>query len=44
MYRIGLVARIGEERVKHLESIANDNRVKKYTDEELELIKTKYKL
>jgi Bacteriophage Lambda NinG protein len=43
MYRIGLVKRIGEERVEELERIAVEKRVYKWTREELETIIKKYK-
>lgn len=42
MYRIGLVARIGEDKVKQLEQLALDNRIKKWTREELNEIIEKY--
>ncbi len=42
MYRIGLVARIGEDKVKQLEQLAHDNRIKKWTREELNEIIEKY--
>lgn len=42
MYRIGLVSKIGEEEVKQLEQKALDNRVKKWTREELNEIIEKY--
>ena len=43
MYRIGLVEKIGEEAVKELEKIAKNNRVKKWSREELYAIIEKYK-
>lgn len=43
-YRKGLIQRIGEERVKELESLADFNRVRKFTREELIEIAKKYKL
>ena len=42
MYRIGLVERIGEKAVKELEDIAVNNRVKKWTRDELFEIMEKY--
>lgn len=42
-YRIGLVERIGEEEVKNLERMAQANRLKKWSREELNEIITKYK-
>jgi hypothetical protein len=42
MYRIGLVERIGENAVKELEHIAVNNRVKKWTRDELFEIMAKY--
>ena len=44
MYRIGLVNRIGEAKVKELEQKALDDRVKKWSREELNEIILKYKL
>lgn len=41
-YRIGLVKKIGEERVKHLESIKDKNRLYRWSDSELESIKEDY--
>jgi len=43
MYRIGLVKRIGEENVLDLEADAVNNRVKKWTRDELQEIINKYK-
>ena len=43
-YRIGLVKRYGEEYVKGLEELAQVKQQKRYSNEELEHIKTKYKL
>lgn len=42
-YRIGLVKKIGEDRVKFLEDNANANRIRRYSDDELNEIKIKYK-
>jgi len=42
-YRLGLIKRIGEERVLALESKANEERLKKYTNQELQEIQVKYK-
>jgi hypothetical protein len=42
-YRTGLIAKIGEEAVLNLEHLAEMSRMKKYTNEELEEIKLKYK-
>jgi len=42
MYRIGLVEKIGEQAVKELEYEAVNNRVKKWTREELFEIMEKY--
>lgn len=42
-YRIGLVERIGEDRVKQLEESRHTLRVYKWSDEELDWIKTKSK-
>ena len=42
-YRMELVSRIGVERVNALEALKNSHRQKKWTDDELELIKTKSK-
>ena len=42
-YREGLIHRIGIDRVMALEAIKNDNRIKKWTDEELEEIKKRSK-
>jgi len=42
-YRLGLVERYGEDFVKSLEQIKDENRLKKWTKEELVEIKTKYK-
>jgi hypothetical protein len=42
-YRVGLIAKIGEQAVIELEQLAEETRTKKYTNEELEEIKTKYK-
>jgi hypothetical protein len=44
MYRIGLVVKIGEKAVKELEKIAKNNRVKKWSREELNAIIEKYNL
>ncbi len=43
-YRQHLVLKIGLKEVENLEQLANETRTKKWTDDELELIKTKYKL
>ena len=43
-YREGLVKKYGEQAVKDLEERANATRQKRWTDEELELIKKKYKI
>jgi hypothetical protein len=43
-YRVGLIAKIGEQAVKELEQLAESTRTKKYSNEELEQIKLKYKL
>jgi hypothetical protein len=42
-YRTGLIAKIGEQAVLNLEHLAEMSRMKKYTNEELEEIKIKYK-
>jgi len=42
-YRLGLIERIGEDRVKALESKANQKRLKKFTNHELQEIENKYK-
>ena len=42
-YRVGLIAKIGEQAVIELEQLAEATRTKKYTSQELEDIKTKYK-
>ena len=42
-YRTGLIAKIGEKAVLNLEHLAEMSRMKKYTNEELEEIKLKYK-
>ena len=42
-YRTGLIAKIGEQAVLNLEHLAEMSRMKKYTNEELEEIKLKYK-
>jgi len=42
-YRLGLIERIGEDRVKALESKANQKRLKKFTNHELLEIENKYK-
>lgn len=42
-YRAGLVIRIGEQKVKDLETLAEETRVHKYSNLELEFIKNKYK-
>jgi hypothetical protein len=42
-YRQGLVNRIGEQKVKDLELLAQETRVYKWTDLELEFLKIKYK-
>ena len=42
-YRVGLIARIGEQAVKELEKLAEQTRTRKYSNEELEEIKRKYK-
>lgn len=43
MYRIGLVKKIGEDKVKELEELAIGNRVYKWSREELNEIILKYK-
>jgi hypothetical protein len=43
MYRVGLVQKIGERAVAELESMYINNRIKKWTREELEDIINKYK-
>jgi hypothetical protein len=43
-YRQGLIKKIGLEAVIALEELANETRTKKWTIEELQQIKTKYKL
>jgi hypothetical protein len=43
-YRENLVKKIGVEQVEALEDLANETRTKKWTIEELQLIKTKYKI
>jgi hypothetical protein len=42
-YRVGLIAKIGEQEVIELEQLAEATRTRKYTNEELEEIKLKYK-
>lgn len=42
-YRVGLIAKIGNERVLQLEQLAEKTRVRKYSDLELLEIKTRYK-
>lgn len=42
-YRVGLITKIGEQAVIELEQLAEATRTKKYTNEELEEIKLKYK-
>ena len=42
-YRTGLIAKIGEQAVLNLEHLAEMSRMKKYTNQELEQIKIKYK-
>jgi hypothetical protein len=42
-YRDGLIAKIGEQAVIQLEKLADTTRMKRYTNEELEQIKLKYK-
>ena len=42
-YRTGLIAKIGEQAVLNLEHLAEMSRMKKYTNEDLEEIKLKYK-
>jgi hypothetical protein len=43
-YRENLVKKIGLEQVEALEQLANETRTKKWTIEELQQIKTKYKI
>jgi hypothetical protein len=43
MYRVGLVQKIGEKAVAEIESMYINNRIKKWTREELEDIINKYK-
>ena len=43
-YRQGLIKKIGLEEVEALEDLANETRTKKWTIEELQQIKTKYKI
>jgi hypothetical protein len=43
-YRQGLIKKIGLDQVIALEDLANETRTKKWTIEELQLIKTKYKI
>jgi hypothetical protein len=43
-YRENLVKKIGVKEVEALEQLANETRTKKWTIEELQLIKTKYKI
>lgn len=43
-YRIGLVAKIGEQKVKELEDLAEETRKVKYSDAELDAIKKQYKI
>jgi hypothetical protein len=43
-YRQGLIKKIGLDEVIALEELANQTRTKKWTIEELQLIKTKYKI
>jgi hypothetical protein len=43
-YRENLVKKIGVEQVEALEQLANETRTKKWTIEELQEIKTKYKI
>ena len=43
-YRQGLIKKIGLEAVEALEDLANETRTKKWTIEELQTIKTKYKI
>lgn len=43
-YRVGLIARIGEEKVLELEKIAQETRVRKFSKEELIEIRKKYLL
>jgi hypothetical protein len=43
-YRQGLIKKIGLEAVMALEDLANETRTKKWTIEELQQIKTKYKI
>jgi len=43
-YRIGLVAKIGEQKVKELENLAEQTRKYKYSDAELDAIKKQYKI
>jgi len=42
-YRDGLIAKIGEQAVIELEKLADTTRMKRYTNEEFEQIKLKYK-
>ena len=43
-YRQGLIKKIGLDQVEALEQLANETRTKKWTIEELQTIKTKYKI
>jgi len=43
-YRDGLIKRIGVNHVEELESLANETKKYKYTDDEFDLIKSKYKI
>jgi hypothetical protein len=43
-YRIGLIKKIGLDQVIALEDLANETRTKKWTIEELQQIKNKYKI
>ena len=43
-YRLGLIKKYGEEKVKELENISDENRTYKYTREEIKEIKKKYLL
>ncbi len=43
-YRLRLIDKIGIERVERLESSKNDTRLYKYSDAELEELKTKYRI
>lgn len=42
-YRVGLIKKIGIEQVEELEQFAEQTKIYKYTDDELQLIKIKYK-